>query len=146
VAPATPAECFSVAIEAFRIAIKYMTPVFFLSDGYLANGSEPWRVPKLSDLPPIDVHFRTDPAGFQPYARDPKTLARPWAVPGTPGLEHRIGGLEKADGTGNVNYDPDNHEHMVKIRAEKIERIAPEIPPTEVLGAKSGKVLVVGWG
>ncbi|HYV85522.1 MAG TPA: 2-oxoacid:acceptor oxidoreductase subunit alpha [Patescibacteria group bacterium] len=146
VAPATPAECFSMAIEAFRIAIKYMTPVFFLSDGYLANGSEPWRVPKVSDLPKIDVQFRTDPEGFQPYSRDPKTLARPWAVPGTPGLEHRIGGLEKEDVTGNVSYDPLNHDRMVRLRAEKIARIADDIPLIEVMGKESGRVLVVGWG
>jgi 2-oxoglutarate ferredoxin oxidoreductase subunit alpha len=146
VAPATPAECFTMAIEAFRIAIKYMTPVFFLSDGYLANGSEPWRVPKVSDLPKIDVHFRTDPEGFQPYSRDPRTLARPWAIPGTPGLEHRIGGLEKEDVTGNVSYDPLNHDRMVRLRAEKIARIADDIPPVEVLGRESGRVLVVGWG
>ena len=146
VAPATPGECFSMAIEAFRIAIKFMTPVFFLSDGYLANGSEPWRVPKASDLRPIPVHFRTDPEGFQPYSRDPVTLARPWALPGTPGLEHRIGGLEKEDVTGNVSYDPLNHDRMVRLRAEKIARIADDIPPVEVIGKESGRVLVVGWG
>jgi 2-oxoglutarate ferredoxin oxidoreductase subunit alpha len=145
-APATPAECFTMAIESFRIAIKYMTPVFMMSDGFLANGAEPWRVPKVSDLPKIDVKFWTSPEGFQPYRRDPKTLARPWAVPGTPGLEHRIGGLEKEDGSGNVSYDPLNHEKMIHLRAEKIERIADDIPPAEILGKDSGRVLVVSWG
>ena len=146
VAPATPAECFYLAIEAFRIAVKFMTPVFFLSDGYLANGAEPFRIPDASSLPRFDVEFRTKAEGFQPYARDPQTLARPWAIPGTPGLEHRIGGLEKEDVTGNVSYDPRNHEKMVRLRAEKIERIADFIPPVEVTGAPEGRVLVVGWG
>jgi len=146
VAPATPSECFTMAIEAFRIAIRHMTPVFFLSDGYLANGAEPWRVPNLKDLPDIRVRFHTDPETFQPYRRDPKTLARPWAIPGTPGLEHRIGGLEKEDVTGNVSYDPLNHEKMVLLRAEKIARIADDIPGVEVFGRAAGKLLVVGWG
>jgi 2-oxoglutarate/2-oxoacid ferredoxin oxidoreductase subunit alpha len=146
VAPATPSECFSMAIEATRIAVKYMTPVMYLSDGYLANGAEPWRVPKPGDLPRIDVHFVTNPEGFKPYQRDPKTLARPWAIPGTKGLEHRIGGLEKEDVTGNVSYDPQNHDKMVRLRAEKIARIADDIPPLEVFGKDSGQVLVVGWG
>jgi len=146
VAPATPADCFIMAIEAFRIATRYMTPVFFLSDGYLGNGAEPWRVPKLDQLPKFDVKFRTEKEGFQPYLRDPRTLARPWAVPGTPGLEHRIGGLEKEDVTGNVSYDPENHEKMVRLRAEKIARIADDIPPLQVFGPASGRLLVVGWG
>src|SRR6266704_528809 len=146
VAPATPADCFWMAIEAFRIATKYMTPVFFLSDGYLANGAEPWRLPDLKDLPDIRVRFHTDRETFQPYRRDPKTLARPWAIPGTPGLEHRIGGLEKEDVTGNVSYDPLNHEKMVRLRAEKIARVADDLPPTRVLGGDSGRLLVVGWG
>jgi len=146
VAPATPADCFSMAIEAFRIATRYMTPVFFLSDGYLGNGAEPWRIPTHAELPKFEVEFRTEKEGFQPYLRDPKTLARPWAVPGTPGLEHRIGGLEKEDITGNVSYDPLNHEHMVRLRAEKIARIAADIPHVEVLGKDSGPLLVVGWG
>ncbi|HMC82298.1 MAG TPA: 2-oxoacid:acceptor oxidoreductase subunit alpha [Candidatus Polarisedimenticolia bacterium] len=146
VAPATPAECFTMAIEAFRIATKYMTPVFFLSDGYLANGAEPWRLPELKELPDIRVRFHTDRETFQPYRRDPKTLARPWAIPGTPGLEHRIGGLEKEDVTGNVSYDPLNHEKMVRLRAEKIARIANDIPEAQVFGRDAGKVLVVGWG
>jgi 2-oxoglutarate ferredoxin oxidoreductase subunit alpha len=146
IAPATPSECFSMAIEAVRIATKYMTPVFFLSDGYLANGAEPWRLPAIEELPKLEVKFASDPETFRPFGRNPETLARPWAVPGTPGLEHRIGGLEKADVTGNVSYDPANHEHMVHVRAEKIARIADELPPTEVFGAPEGKVLVVGWG
>jgi 2-oxoglutarate ferredoxin oxidoreductase subunit alpha len=145
-APSTPGDCFSMAIEAWRIAVKYMTPVLYLSDGYLANGSEPWRIPKVEDLPKIDVKFRTEVEGFFPYLRDPETLARPWAIPGTPGLEHRIGGLEKQDITGNVSYDPENHDHMVRLRAEKIARIANDIPEVEVLGEKEGEVLVVGWG
>jgi 2-oxoglutarate/2-oxoacid ferredoxin oxidoreductase subunit alpha len=146
VAPATPADCFTMAIEAWRIAIKYMTPVLYLSDGYLANGSEPWKIPKVEDLPKIEVKFRTDAEGFFPYLRDEKTLARPWAIPGTPGLEHRIGGLEKQNITGNVSYDPDNHMKMVELRAEKIARIAHDIPDVEVFGEKEGEVLVVGWG
>ena len=136
----------AMAIEAWRIAIKYMTPVLYLSDGYLANGSEPWRIPKVDDLPKIEVKFHTDPEGFFPYLRDEETLARPWAIPGTPGLEHRIGGLEKQDITGNVSYDPENHEHMVRLRAEKIARIANDIPDVEVFGEPEGEVLVVGWG
>jgi len=146
VAPATPADCFTVAIEAFRIATRHMTPVLFLSDGYLGNGAEPWKVPLMDDLPKFEVKFRTEKEGFFPYLRDPKTLARPWAIPGTPGLEHRIGGLEKEDVTGNVSYDPLNHEKMVRLRAEKIARIAEDIPLLEVFGKPSGKVLVVGWG
>jgi 2-oxoglutarate ferredoxin oxidoreductase subunit alpha len=146
VAPATPGECFSMAIEAFRIAVKYMTPVIFLSDGYLANGSEPWKIPEVNELPKIEVKFRTDAEGFFPYLRDEKTLARPWAIPGTPGLEHRIGGLEKQHITGNVSYDPDNHEFMVKLRAQKIAGIANDIPDVQVFGEREGEVLVVGWG
>jgi 2-oxoglutarate ferredoxin oxidoreductase subunit alpha len=146
VAPATPADCFAMAFEAFRIATKFMTPVFFLSDGYLANGSEPWRIPSINELPRIDVKFRTDPEGFHPYLRDKETLARPWAIPGTAGLEHRIGGLEKQHVTGNVSYHPENHEFMVRLRAEKIAGIANFIPEIEVFGKPEGKVLVVGWG
>lgn len=146
VAPATPGECFTTAIEAVRLAIKYMTPVVFLSDGYLGNSSEPWRIPALADLPRIDVRFATDPETFRPYARDPETLARPWAVPGTPGLEHRIGGLEKSDITGNVSYDPENHHRMVTLRAERIARIAHDIPGVEVFGEPEGDLLVLGWG
>ncbi len=146
VAPATPGECFTMAIEAVRIAVDYMTPVIFLSDGYLANGAEPWRLPDMHDLPKINVHFATDAENFRPYRRNPETLARQWAIPGTPGLEHRIGGIEKQDITGNVSYDPANHEHMVRLRAEKIDRIANDLPPTEIYGDPTGKVLVVGWG
>jgi 2-oxoglutarate ferredoxin oxidoreductase subunit alpha len=145
-APATPGECFEFAIEAARIALKYMTPVLYLSDGFLANGSEPWRVPALAELPDISVPAHTDKATFQPYVRDPKTLARPWATPGTPGLEHRIGGLEKADITGNVSYDPENHHRMTMLRAQKIAGIVNDIPALEVFGPSEGDVLVVGWG
>ena len=144
-APATSGECFSMAIEASRIAIKYMTPVFLLSDGYLANGSEPWRIPDLDKLPSLRVEPPADPAAYKPYQRN-ADLARPWAVPGMKGFEHRIGGIEKADVTGNVNYEADNHEHMVRLREQKVANIAKEIGPTEVLGPKSGKVLVLGWG
>jgi 2-oxoglutarate ferredoxin oxidoreductase subunit alpha len=145
-APATPGDCFYIAYEAVRIAVKYMVPVIVLSDGFLANSSEPWLIPDLGTLPPIEVKFRTDPEGFFPYLRDPATLARPWVRPGTPGLEHRIGGLEKQDVTGNISYDPDNHDHMVRIRAEKVRRVAQEIPPTTIHGPATGDVLVVGWG
>ncbi|MCX8073443.1 MAG: 2-oxoacid:acceptor oxidoreductase subunit alpha [Candidatus Binatia bacterium] len=145
-APATPADCFAVAIEAVRIAVKYMTPVIILSDGYLANGAEPWRLPAIEDLPDVPVHFRVDPKGYYPYLRDPETLSRPWVVPGTPGLEHRIGGLEKEHLTGNVSYAPVNHEQMVRVRARKIAGIAREISPTEVMGPSSGDLLVLGWG
>ncbi len=146
VAPATPSECFTMAIEAFRIAVRYMVPVIFLSDGYLGSSSEPWRIPNVDDLPTIDVQFAIDPDTFQPYARDPETLARPWAIPGTPGLEHRIGGLEKSDVTGNVNYDGANHMRMVTYRAEKVARIANDIPKIEVMGDDEGELLVLGWG
>jgi len=146
IAPATPGDCFYIAYEAVRIAVKYMVPVFVLSDGFLANGSEPWLIPDVTTLPPIDVHFRTEPEGFFPYLRDPATLARPWVKPGTPGLEHRIGGLEKQDVTGNISYDGENHDHMVKQRAEKVRRVAQEIPPTSINGPATGDLLVVGWG
>jgi len=146
VAPATPADCFHMAIESVRLAFKYMSPVFYLSDGYLANGAEPWALPEIAALPKIDLHFATDPATFMPYARDEATLARPFALPGTPGLEHRIGGIEKQHITGNVNYDPENHHLMVKLRQEKIDRAVNDIPLVEVMGEKTGKVLVLGWG
>ena len=148
-APQTPGDCFWIGYEACRLAVKYMTPVFVLSDGYLANGAEPWPVPRVSELPPIVVHHpegRSDGSTFLPYERDPKTLARPWAVPGTEGLEHRLGGLEKADGTGNVSYDPENHDHMCRTRAAKVEAVQQDIPPTEVFGEDSGDLVVVGWG
>jgi 2-oxoglutarate ferredoxin oxidoreductase subunit alpha len=146
VAPATPGDCFWVALEASRIAIKHMVPVIILSDGYLANGAEPWKIPEVSELPEIPVHFAADPVGFQPYRRDPVTLARPWAIPGTPGLEHRIGGIEKQDVTGNVNYDPLNHEHMVRTRAAKVEAVADDIPDLVPEGDPSGELLIVAWG
>src|SRR5881396_55537 len=145
-APATPGDCFYVAYEAVRIAAKYMMPVIVLSDGFLANGSEPWLIPDVNTLPPIEIQFRTSADGFFPYLRDPATLARPWVRPGTPGLEHRIGGIEKQDVTGNISYDPENHDHMVKTRAEKVRRVAQEIPPTTINGPATGDVLVVGWG
>jgi 2-oxoglutarate ferredoxin oxidoreductase subunit alpha len=146
VAPSTPSDCFLTAIEAFRIAVRYMTPVIFLSDGYLANGSEPWLIPDPDELARIEIRHPTDAANFHPYARDEKTLSRPWAIPGTPGLEHRIGGLEKANVSGNVSYDPQNHEFMCRLRAEKIARIADDLPPLDIFGQPEGDVLVVGWG
>jgi 2-oxoglutarate/2-oxoacid ferredoxin oxidoreductase subunit alpha len=145
-APCTPADCFRTAFEAVRIAVTYMTPVFFLSDGYLANGAEPWLIPKAEELPDVPLALRTDPKGYFPYLREPQTLARPWAIPGTPGLEHRIGGLEKEYLTGNVSYAPANHEQMVRVRARKIAGIVREIPPTEVTGPPQGDLLVIGWG
>ncbi len=145
-AASTPGDCFWVALEASRIAIKYMVPVIVLSDGYLANGAEPWRIPQLHEIPEIPVHFVTDPEGFLPYKRDPQTLARPWALPGTPGLEHRIGGLEKEDVTGNVNYEPLNHDKMVHLRAAKVEAIAQEIPDVVPAGDPDGDLLIVAWG
>jgi 2-oxoglutarate/2-oxoacid ferredoxin oxidoreductase subunit alpha len=146
VAPATPADCFHMAIESVRLAFKYMSPVFYLSDGYLANGAEPWAIPPLDSLPKIEITFATDPANFMPYSRDEVTLARPFALPGTPGLEHRIGGIEKQHITGNVNYDPENHHLMVKLRQEKIDRAVQDVPLVEVMGERTGKVLVLGWG
>jgi len=146
IAPATPAECFAMAFEAVRLAVTYMTPVFFLSDGYLANGAEPWAIPKAAELPKIEVEFRTDPVGYYPYVRDERTLSRPWAIPGTPGLEHRVGGLEKDYLTGNVSYAPANHEQMVRVRGRKIAGITREIPPTELNGPTEGDLLLLGWG
>jgi len=145
-AAATPGDCFWVALEASRIALKYMVPVIVLSDGYLANGAEPWKIPTLEELPEFPVRFRTDPEGFLPYSRDPHTLARPWAVPGTPGLEHRIGGLEKDDGSGNVNYEPLNHEKMVRLRAAKVEAVVQDVPDAVAAGDPDGELLLVGWG
>jgi 2-oxoglutarate ferredoxin oxidoreductase subunit alpha len=154
VAARSPSHCFDAAIEAVRIALKYRTPVILLTDGYLANGAEPWLLPDVNSLPDLSVEFATEPnhdGVFWPYLRDPETLARPWAIPGTPGLMHRIGGIEKQDGTGNVNYDPDNHEHMVHLRADKVARIANDIPAIEVDdpdgdGADPADLLVLGWG
>jgi 2-oxoglutarate/2-oxoacid ferredoxin oxidoreductase subunit alpha len=145
-APATPGDCFWIAVEAARIALKYMVPVIVLSDGYLANGAEPWRIPTLDELPSIPVKYATDPDGFMPYKRDPETLARPWAIPGTPGLEHRIGGLEKQDVTGNINYEPLNHENMVRIRAAKVAAVAQDIPSVLPAGDADGDLLIVSWG
>jgi 2-oxoglutarate ferredoxin oxidoreductase subunit alpha len=144
-AASSPTDCFYMAIEASRIALKYMTPVILLTDGYIANGSEPWKIPYANELPDISVKFRTEPEGFFPYLRD-ENLARPWAIPGTPGLEHRIGGLEKANITGNVSYDPDNHDLMIKLRAKKIKNIVNDIPDLEVNGEQEGELLVAGWG
>lgn len=146
IAAATPSDCFNMAFEASRIALKYMTPVILLTDGYLGNGSEPWLIPEVKNLPDISPKFRKDPNNYLPYLRDEVTLSREWAIPGTPGLEHRIGGLEKQDKTGNINYEPENHDKMVKLRAEKIERIANDIPLATVEGDEKGDVLVVGWG
>ncbi|MCB9673664.1 MAG: 2-oxoacid:acceptor oxidoreductase subunit alpha [Alphaproteobacteria bacterium] len=145
IAPRSPSDCFATAIEAVKFAVEGMLPVFIMSDGYIGNGAEPWPVPDVASLPDITPGFRTDPEGFLPYERDPETLSRPWAVPGTPGMEHRIGGLEKQDGTGNVSYDPLNHEHMCRVRAEKVQRLQRFIPPIEVHGDAEG-TLVVGWG
>jgi 2-oxoglutarate ferredoxin oxidoreductase subunit alpha len=154
VAARSSSDCFYAAIEATRIALKYRTPVILLSDGYLANGAEPWRLPDIADLESIAVEFATQPNHtdadgnpvFWPYLRDPETLARPWAVPGTPGLTHRIGGIEKEDGSGNISYDPENHEHMVRLRAAKVAGIAKDIPDVEVEGDEDAELLVVGWG
>ncbi len=146
VAPSSPSDCFNMAVEAVRLAVTFMTPVFYLSDGYIANGAEPWKIPQLSELPAIKSVLRQDPTGFLPYERDEQTLARPWAVPGTPKLEHRIGGLEKQHRTGNVSYDPANHDFMVRLRAEKIARIANFIPDLAVEGDPEGDLLVLGWG
>lgn len=146
-AASSPKDCFEIALEAVRIATHYMVPVVLLSDGYIANGSEPWKLPRVEDLPDLRVEFHTETEGFKPYARNPETLGRPWAIPGTPGLEHRIGGIEKEEITGNVSYDPDNHERMVRLRAEKVERVADSIPDLEVHGdPEGGDLLVLGWG
>ncbi|WP_212000191.1 2-oxoacid:acceptor oxidoreductase subunit alpha [Chitinophaga sp. HK235] len=150
ISASTPADCFDAIFEAFRISVQHMTPVIFLSDGYIANGAEPWRFPKSADLPAIEVKFKKQleegEEHFLPYHRD-ENLVRPWAVPGTPGLEHRIGGLEKQNITGNVSYDPENHQLMVKIRQEKVDKIADHIPLQKIeVGPEKGKVLVLGWG
>ena len=149
IAPSRPSDCFETVYEACRIAIKYRTPVIFLSDLYIGMGAEPWKIPQVSELPEIrpDFAVRADTGNeFEPYLRDPETLARRWAKPGTPGLEHRIGGLEKSDVTGHVSYDAENHEKMVEIRAEKVARIANDFPPTEIFGAQEGEILLLGWG
>jgi len=155
VAAASPSDCFFAAIEAARIAVTYRTPVILLSDGYLGNGSEPWRIPDVSELPDLASQFAfatpdskpADGSDFKPFDRDPQTLARPWAIPGTPGLEHRIGGIEKADISGTISYDPDNHDLMVRTRQAKVDGIAASIPPLEVDDPSGeAKVLVLGWG
>jgi 2-oxoglutarate ferredoxin oxidoreductase subunit alpha len=146
IAAQTPGDCFYAVLEAFQMAVRHMTPVILLSDGYLATSSEPWRVPDVGTLLQDTVHYADDPDAFLPYDRDPETLARPWAIPGTPGLEHRVGGLEKSDRTGAVSYDPRNHDTMVRLRAEKVARIARQLPDAEVTGPDRGKLLVIGWG
>jgi 2-oxoglutarate ferredoxin oxidoreductase subunit alpha len=149
-AASSASDCFHIMIEAFQMAVRYMTPVMVLSDSYLANSAEPWRIPEIESLPQGVVRMARaedfGEEGFQPYRRDPDTLARPWAIPGTPGLEHRVGGLTKANVTGSVVYDPENHAEMVNMRAEKVNRIAEEIPPLDVDGAQEGEILVLGWG
>jgi 2-oxoglutarate ferredoxin oxidoreductase subunit alpha len=145
-AASSPGDCFYTMLEAFRIAVDFMTPVVVLSDSYLANSAEPWAIPDLDNLERSTATYRTDPDGFQPYQRDPETLARPWALPGTPGLEHRIGGLSKEEGSGNVSYDPANNARMIELREEKVARIAARIPPIEVIGDDRGELLLVGWG
>lgn len=145
-APATPGDCFYMALEAFKLATTYMTPVILLSDASLANGAEPWRIPEIEKLPTLNLSYRKDTENFKPYLRDPQTLSRPWAVPGTVGLEHRIGGLEKEYETGNISYDPDNHQKMVKLRAAKVQGMVNAMPPLESMGEPRGKVLIIGWG
>ena len=146
VAPATPSDCFFMAIEAFRIALKYMVPVVFLSDGYLGNGSEPWRIPDISSLPKITWSYAKEDADFSPYKRDPKTLARPWAVPGQKGLEHRIGGIEKSGLTGDISYAPQNHHEMTLVRKARVDGIVQDVPDLEVTGPAEGDLLLLGWG
>ena len=145
-AAASPGDCFDVAVEAFRIAVRHTTPVFVLSDSAVGNGAEPWRIPVFEEMDPIGVEHPSEAEGFLPYARDEATLARPWAIPGTPGLEHRLGGLEKQHETGNVSHDPENHELMCRLRAEKIERIADFLPEQKVAGPPGGDLLVISWG
>jgi len=146
IAARSPADCFETAFEACRLALRHMTPVILLSDGFIANGAEPWLLPRQAELPAIETGFLTEPEGFEPYSRDPGTLARPWVVPGTAGMEHRVGGLEKWDGSGNVSYDPHNHEKMAHLRAEKVERVAQDVPEAVVEGDAAGGMLVLGWG
>ncbi|MEX0600640.1 MAG: 2-oxoglutarate ferredoxin oxidoreductase subunit alpha, partial [Rhodothermales bacterium] len=153
IAASSPGDCFFAAYEACRIAVKYMTPVILLSDGYLGSGSEPWLIPDVNELPKFKPTFATKTNRtvdgedvFLPYVRDEETLSRPWAKPGTPGLEHRLGGLEKEHETGNVSYDPENHQYMTNLRAEKVQRVADDIPPLEIFGEQEGDLLVVGWG
>jgi 2-oxoglutarate ferredoxin oxidoreductase subunit alpha len=149
IAAATPGDCFYAAYDACRIALKYMTPVILLSDGYLANGSEPWMIPNVDDLDEIDVtfvHEKNSDDEFLPYLRNEETLSRPWAIPGTPGLEHRLGGIEKAENTGHVSYDPENHHRMVELRQEKVNRIQQDIAPIKIFGEDHGDMLILSWG
>ena len=146
IAAASAADCFDMTIEACRLALKYMTPVILLTDGYIAQGTEPWKIPEMDELPDLSPKFCDDPANFEPYKRDPETMARMWAVPGMQGMEHRIGGLEKEDITGVVNQDPDNHQRMVELRQEKIDRIENDIPKLEVIGDPEADLLLIGWG
>ena len=145
-APATPADCFMMAYEACRIALKYMIPVILLSDGYIANGSEPWKIPDVNTLPDMETRILKKKEGFAPFNHGNPDLARPWALPGTPGMEHRIGGLEKWEETGHVSYDPENHQKMVELRQEKVDIIARDLPPAKPFGKESGDLLVIGWG
>ena len=145
-APMTPGDCFWMAIEAYRLALKYMVPVILLSDGYLANGSEPWRVPDVASIPPIETHYAEVSDDFHPYLRDPVTLARPWAIPGQAGLEHRIGGIEKSYDTGDINYEPGNHHKMTLTRAARVAGVVADVPDLEVTGPETGDVLLLGWG
>ena len=145
-AAASSSDCFAMTIEAARIALKYMTPVILLTDGYIGQATEPWRIPELKELPDLTPEFATDPSTFAPYKRDPETLARPWAIPGVQGLEHRIGGLEKQDITGTVSHDPENHQRMVELRQEKIDRIVSDIPDAEIHGDSEGDLLLLSWG
>ena len=145
-APATPADCFMMAYEACRIALKYMIPVILLSDGYIANGSEPWQIPDINTLPDMETRILKKKEGFAPFNHGNPDLARPWALPGTPGMEHRIGGLEKWEETGHVSYDPENHQKMVELRQEKVDIIARDLPPAKPFGKESGDLLVIGWG
>lgn len=145
-APSSPRDCFDIAVEAFRIAVRHMTPVFILSEGFLANGSEPWRIPSIKELEPLQVQHPDNPVGFHPYSRDPDTLARPWVLPGTPGMEHCLGGLEKQPVTGTVSYAPEDHAAMCQQRAEKVQRIADYIPELDVTGCEQGDLLVLSWG
>jgi 2-oxoglutarate ferredoxin oxidoreductase subunit alpha len=145
-AAASASDCFAMTIEAARIALKYMTPVILLTDGYIGQATEPWKIPDIKELPDLTPEFASDPETFAPYKRDPETLSRPWAIPGVQGLEHRIGGLEKKDVTGHVSHDPHNHQRMVELRKEKIERVVNDIPPVEVIGDKEGDLLILSWG
>ena len=145
-APATPTDCFNMAYESCRIALKYMLPVILLSDGYIANCSEPWKIPAIDSLPEIETNVTTKKNGFAPFNHENQHLARPWALPGTPGLEHRVGGLEKWDSSGHVSYDPDNHQKMVELSQQKVDVIANEIPPSKTYGKGNGDLLVIGWG